>query len=87
MTQDAKPRRERPLLKQATIPALQDDGVKAFVTGTITAGIVFVVCWLSGDGFSSWRLQASLAAVIIGVFAIGYCLWRRGDRRRKGLGV
>lgn len=68
------------VLRQATIAALDEDGIVVFAIGTAVALLCTVVLWVLGVPLSDWRLQTALVGLAIGVFSWGYCLRRRARR-------
>lgn len=66
---------------QAPIPPLKQDGLNAFVIGTIVFAVLTVICWARSSQLAAddrgWWLWVCLVGVVIGLCGIGYCLVRR----------
>lgn len=68
---------------QAPIPALREDGVRVFVTGTILALLLTSVTALAHERLAStghgWLVWVGLSCVVIGLCGTAYC-WARRQR-------
>jgi hypothetical protein len=70
---------------QATVPALDLDGLAVVSVGTVIFGLASVALaigydWLAAHGHGSW-LQISVAGFALGLIELAYC-WNRRRRRR-----
>jgi hypothetical protein len=71
---------------QATVPALDVDGLAVATVGTAIFGLVSIALaigydWLAAHGHGSW-LQISVAGFALGLIGLAYC-WNRRRRRRN----
>jgi len=65
-------------LRQAPVEPLQDDGVRAFLIGTVLFALAWVLALLVPQLASErWWLIVAPTGTTIGVVGIGYCVWRR----------
>ena len=76
----------RHLWVQATVPALDVDGLAVATVGTAIFGLASIALaigydWLAAHGHGSW-LQISVAGFALGLIGLAYC-WNRGRRRRN----
>lgn len=69
---------------QAPIPALREDGLRVFVTGTVLASLFTVVAFVMKDQLVSaghgWLVWVGVSCIIIGLGGATYC-WARRRRR------
>jgi Protein of unknown function (DUF2530) len=85
MTDMDEPAEHRHFFVQATVPALDVDGLAVVTVGTVIFGLASVVMaigydWLASHGRASW-LQISVAGFVLGLIGLAYC-WNRRRRRR-----
>lgn len=61
---------------------LDDDGIRAFIIGTVAFGLAYIVLLLFGArwGVPQWWYTVTGTGVAIGICATGYCAWRRRAR-------
>ncbi|MFT8396185.1 hypothetical protein [Propionibacterium sp.] len=66
---------------QAPIPALDEDGTKAFATGTLLAAAFTLVMLLARRHLAQaqleWLLWVGVCCTVIGMGGLGYCRVRR----------
>lgn len=79
-------RRRIPLLVQAPIQPLDEDGVLASVVGTVVFAIAAVACllgrgWLDAHGMAWWT-WVCVTGLVVGLAMIGYTVRRRSRRPR-----
>ncbi len=78
---------ERRALVQATVPALDEDGLNGAMIGTGAFLVAFVVCWIRLDdlraaGYGDW-LWVCLTGAALGLVGIAYILRRRRKMATK----
>ncbi len=77
-------------MRTAPVAPLHDDGVRVFTIGTIVFVVAALVLWFGPASWQvpQWWLSVSVAGVVIGAIATGYCIWRRNKRARDAaLGI
>lgn len=87
MTQNSH--HHRPLMVQAPVRALDPDGMTVVTAGTIAFAIGAGVCWwllpqLEAAG-KGWYLGVSITGFALGMFGLGFGLFRKQRRRSGGL--
>lgn len=77
---------ERPLLVQAPVKALDQDGISVTILGTVVFAVAAVVLALNWTHLQTqrteWWLWVAVTGTVLGVLGCGYCIWRRARRRR-----
>lgn len=80
--------RPEPLLVQAPVKALDEDGIGVALLSTAGFAIAAVVAWINletlRDAGNGWWLWVAVSGTAIGVGFTGYCLVRRTYRRSRG---
>lgn len=66
---------------QAPIPALREDGLRVFLTGTVLAFLFTVVAFAARDHVVNagrgWLVWVGLSCIVIGLGGAAYCWIRR----------
>ncbi len=68
---------------------VSDDGVRAFLVGTLLFAVALVVVWAGPDSWSGpgrTALWACATGVGIGLTGWGYCRWRRPPASKRAEG-
>lgn len=81
-TADAHTSSRGPLLVQATVPPLDEDGVMVSIIGTVLFAVASLVCWIRLDalteaGYRDW-LWICVSATVLGLCGMVYAIRRRG---------
>lgn len=61
-----------------------DDGVRAFLVGTLVFAVALVVVWAGPDSWSGpggFQLWVAATGVVIGLAGWGYCRWRQAPAK------
>lgn len=78
---------ERPLLVQAPVRALDQDGINVTLLGTVAFAVAATVLALNLDwlraGGTEWWLWVAITGTGLGLLGLGYCIWRRRRRVRR----
>lgn len=74
---------------QVPVAPVSDDGVRAFLVGTLLFAVALVVVWAGPDSWSGpgrTALWACATGVGIGLTGWGYCRWRRPPASKRAEG-
>ncbi|WP_051209189.1 DUF2530 domain-containing protein [Propionicicella superfundia] len=82
--------RPEPLLVQAPVKALDEDGLNVAIAGTVVFAVAAVVLAVDAETLErtghQWWLWVALTGTGIGVAFLAYCLIRRLRRARRNAG-
>ncbi len=79
--------RPEPMLVQAPVKALDEDGVAVAVISTVAFAVASVVAWINVGALSAgghrWWLWVAVSGTVIGIGFTAYCLIRRARNKAR----
>ncbi|MGL5406643.1 MAG: hypothetical protein ACRDAX_07680 [Propionibacteriaceae bacterium] len=79
--------RRGPVLMQATVPPLDENGLTAFSIGTAVFTVLTAVAFIYQNYLATqgklWILWVCVAGLAIGVMSLTYCFWRTHPHDKK----